>query len=74
MASRRFLVLGRAERGTKKRHVISNPVDPFGMADVGFAQSPRGLAETVRLAGTGHPPQGVRRSLRLIQGVDEAAG
>ena len=26
--------------------LIPNPVDPFGMADLGFAQTPRGLAET----------------------------
>jgi len=23
-----------------------NPVDPFGMADLGFAQTPRGLGDT----------------------------
>jgi len=26
---------------------MPNPVDPFGMADLGFAQLPRGLADTV---------------------------
>ncbi len=26
--------------------IIPNPVDPFGMADWGFARTPRGLAET----------------------------
>ena len=27
--------------------VIRHPVDPFGMADVDFAQAPRGLADTL---------------------------
>ncbi|BDL40841.1 hypothetical protein MetexDRAFT_3491 [Methylorubrum extorquens DSM 13060] len=26
---------------------MPNPFDPFGMADLGFAQAPRGLTDTV---------------------------